>query len=54
MIRLPDKEDNSTRHASDLVYKEIMNYLLLKRSTQTALHLPNGKVRYPREYIPGL
>ncbi|KAH6640436.1 hypothetical protein F5144DRAFT_599134 [Chaetomium tenue] len=52
LIKLPDKEDFTTRYESDLVYREIMNCLLIKRSAQTPLDLPNGKKCYPRDEMP--
>lgn len=55
VFKLDDMKNNDTDISdSDLIYKTIMDCLLIKRSAQTPIKAPDGKVYYPRGQKPGL
>ncbi|GAB1315315.1 hypothetical protein MFIFM68171_05525 [Madurella fahalii] len=54
IVKLYKAESHTPIENSDLVYKAIIDYLLLRHSPQTPLETPDGTIHYPREHIPGL
>ncbi|GAB1316811.1 hypothetical protein MFIFM68171_07021 [Madurella fahalii] len=54
VVKLHEAESHAPTENSDLVYKAIMDCLLLRRSPQTPLETPDGTMHYPREHMPGL
>ncbi|GAB1319820.1 hypothetical protein MFIFM68171_10030 [Madurella fahalii] len=54
IVKLYEAESYAPIENSDLVYKAIMDCLLLRRSPQTPLETPDGTIHYLKEYMPGL